>query len=61
MKEFDADKALSIARTSVHCFYGDETSPYADPPLDVIPDRSFIRLLLVKDEEVEELIKNNPY
>ena len=58
---FDADKALEIARTSVHCFFGDESSPFCDPVRDVIPDRSFIRLLTVKDEEVEELLKNNPY
>ena len=47
---FDPDKALVIARRSVHAFFSDKR--YELP---------VIRLKTVKDEEIEDLIKNNPY
>lgn len=56
---FDPDKALEIARRSVHAFWADKESPHADPCKE--PDNIYIRLLTVKDEEVDELLENNCY
>ena len=47
---FDPAKALVIARRSVHAFFSDKR--YELPT---------VRLKTVKDEEIEDLLKNNPY
>jgi hypothetical protein len=58
---FDPDEALEVARKSVHAFGTDESSPYCDPCSDIVSDDEFIRLRNVKESEIDELIKNNPY
>ena len=58
---FDPDKALAKARSSVHAFGTDESSPHCDPCRDIIQDHNFIRLSNVSDDEVDELLKTNPY
>jgi hypothetical protein len=50
MKTDDPDRALEVARRSVHAFFSDKR--YELP---------VIRLKTVKEEEIEDLIKNNPY
>ena len=60
-ESFDPDLALKKARSSVHAFWTDESSPHCGPCRDIISDDNFIRLENVTDDEVEDLIKNNPY
>lgn len=57
---FDPDKALQIARESVHCYFCDTDSPHTDSH-NYFPDSSHVRLLQVKDNEIDKLLKNNPY
>ena len=56
---FDIDKALSIARSSVHAFGSENSSPYCDPCGDSSPCNG--GLVTVEDHEIDDLIKTNPY